>query len=152
MIETRIKVERKHNLCNSDRVNLCDDLYLFLSTHRNRLYPIYPPSEASNLSISTTHLHLSSFYPVSPDLLILPSSLKPFARIVDSTVCINPGPISKNSGSEPSSTSGDSVGSWARIGVECFDKEKLESKDEVEEMEDVNHDCWERTRVEIVRL
>jgi len=47
----------------------------------------------------------------------------------------------------------DTDGAWSKISVQPFEKEKLVKKEQDGGEEDhLNHDCWERTRVEIVKL
>ncbi|OZJ03831.1 hypothetical protein BZG36_03826 [Bifiguratus adelaidae] len=50
-------------------------------------YPLFPPAEGDNLNFE----HLPQMQmDITPDVLIVPSQLTPFAKVVDNVVCINP--------------------------------------------------------------
>ena len=63
--------------------------------HQRHFYPLLPTP--SDLSLDITHSKLAAFPSVTPDVLLLPSVLAPFARVVDGTVVINPGSCAKGS-------------------------------------------------------
>ncbi|PWN44704.1 hypothetical protein IE81DRAFT_283082, partial [Ceraceosorus guamensis] len=54
-------------------------------------YPIFPASCATGHPLDVTHSALSHFQTITPDVLLLPSIMRPFARVIDSTVIVNPG-------------------------------------------------------------
>ena len=58
------------------------------------MYPLYPPAEGAQLSMANAqNLSLQ----VSPDVLILPGQLNPFAKRAGDVLCINPGRLTKGS-------------------------------------------------------
>lgn len=59
--------------------------------------------------------------PVCPDILILPSNLKPFAKVVEGCVCINPGHLTKK-------TSG---GTFAKISVPDLQQPKQDLSSQI---------------------
>jgi DNA polymerase alpha subunit B len=83
--------------------------------------------------------------PVQPDILIVPSKLASFARVVlDTTIVVNPGELTKN-------TTG---GTYASIDVHPMKKEVLEEGVEKKKEEDENMDkgVQDRVRVDIRRI
>lgn len=77
----------------------------------------------------------------APDILILPSRLKHFAKIVDSVVAINPSSLTKSA----------SPGTFCKITI------KPQGRDELQQAvqsgnEEVEHKLYERTRVDIHRI
>jgi DNA polymerase alpha subunit B len=91
-----------------------------------------------------THSSLAHFPSITPDVLILPSLLRPFARVVDSTVFLNPGAAAR-----ASATDVVGAGSFARVDVAGMKKARLEA---LAEEERVGHEAWDRTRVELLRI
>lgn len=61
-------------------------------------YPLFPPADPAATPLELNQLwHLGM--PVAPDVLIAPSRLRTMAKVVDSTLIVNPGSLSKlNSG------------------------------------------------------
>lgn len=58
-------------------------------------YPLFPPAEGSQLSMANINmLSLEQ----SPDVLLLPSQLNPFAKRIGDVLCVNPGRLTKGSG------------------------------------------------------
>jgi hypothetical protein len=90
----------RHVLEQVRSVNVISALYFvstltcFDSTLQRSFYPLFPASEGTQISMS--HMHESQI-PVTPDILILPSQLNPFAKLVGDVLCINPGRLTKGS-------------------------------------------------------
>ena len=57
-------------------------------------YPLFPAAEGTQISLG----HANQFeLQTTPDILILPSQLNPFAKRVSDVLCINPGRLTKGS-------------------------------------------------------
>ena len=89
------------------------DRFHDLASHLIRqktFYPLFPPPIDSNFNIEWSD---SDFFAMAevPNILILPSQLNPFVKVVDGVVCINPGFMMR----------GDSSGTYAEISVNCID-------------------------------
>eukprot|EP00033_Pygsuia_biforma_P003396 GCRY01003719.1.p1 GENE.GCRY01003719.1~~GCRY01003719.1.p1 ORF type:complete len:614 (+),score=198.26 GCRY01003719.1:189-2030(+) len=103
---------------------------------QRNFYPLFPPAEDVLLD------HSKSQYfelPVSPDILILPSSLKYFAKEIDGVLAINPGALVK----------GRSSGTYAKLTVHPLPKEVLSAQPGGAKS---HHQIASRTRVDIARL
>ncbi|KAM3583242.1 DNA-directed DNA polymerase alpha subunit pol12 [Umbelopsis sp. WA50703] len=95
-------------------------------------YPLFPPAPGDNLDLlQMPHIQMD----VTPDILILPSRLKSFAKIVDSVVCVNPGYLSKK----------QSGGTFARATIHPLT---------VVGDGDVGTEAkiWERARVDLIKI
>ncbi|KAI8956803.1 DNA polymerase alpha, subunit B [Daldinia sp. FL1419] len=114
-------------------------------------FPIFPPIDRQKLPkvgtadglqpgpvLDTSYLKLGEMMTVRPDIMIIPSALPPFARVVESVVVINPGHLSKRRG----------AGTYARMAL--FPPTVTEK--ELNEGEMVSHKVFERARVEITRI
>ncbi|KAI1477245.1 DNA polymerase alpha, subunit B [Daldinia eschscholtzii] len=114
-------------------------------------FPIFPPVDRSKLPkvgtadglppgamLDTSYLKLGEMVTVRPDIMIIPSALPPFARVVESVVVVNPGYLSKRKG----------PGTYARMTL-------FPPKVTDEEMSNgsmVSHKVFERARIEITRI
>jgi DNA polymerase alpha subunit B len=119
-----------------------------LSSHllaQRSFYPLFPPPPRESLppglnavggSLDVPHSRLADLVGVTPDILVVPSMLGTFAKVVDGVVVVNPGSASKPRG----------AGTWVEIAVKA-----PEVKDGTMEVE-VGHDVWERARVEVRRI
>ncbi|KAI1076316.1 DNA polymerase subunit alpha B [Whalleya microplaca] len=114
-------------------------------------FPIFPPVDRQKLPkvgtadglptgamLDTSYLKLGEMINVRPDVLIVPSALPPFARVVESVLVINPGYLSKRRG----------AGTYARMTLHppTVTEEELCSGGMV------SHKVFERARVEITRI
>ena len=118
-----------------DSVRRGADPMVRLSRHvlgQRSFYPLFPPSAASRLPLDLSHSALCTLEQVTPDLLLLPSRIKPFLRVVDSAVIVNPGQLGAHSGHD----------AFARIQVEPL---APTGPDEL-----VVHELYRRARVELV--
>ncbi|KAJ2960153.1 hypothetical protein NQZ79_g4508 [Umbelopsis isabellina] len=95
-------------------------------------YSLFPPAPGDNLDLlQMPHIQMD----VTPDILILPSRLKSFAKIVDSVVCINPGYLSKK----------QSGGTFARATIHPL--KPVGDGDVGTEAK-----IWERARVDLIKI
>ncbi|GAX21359.1 DNA polymerase alpha subunit B [Fistulifera solaris] len=100
-------------------------------------YPLFPPAPGMNMDYQ--YMEYWSM-PCQPDLLLLPSKLACFSRIVmDTTIVVNPGRLTRD-------TMG---GTYAIIEVHPFAKDVLETADDDDELP---HALPERTEVIIKRI
>ncbi|CED82061.1 DNA polymerase alpha-primase complex, polymerase-associated subunit B [Phaffia rhodozyma] len=122
--------------------------------HQRSFYPLYPvPIEASaDVNLDLTHYDLLKME-TCPDVLLLPSNLGKFAKIVDSVIVVNPGRLSQRS----------SGGTFSKFVIHPIDKESLISSARsaagaqaggggLGEEGDVEHEAFGRIRVDIVRI
>ncbi|KAK3749504.1 hypothetical protein QZH41_013471 [Actinostola sp. cb2023] len=73
--------------------------------YQHSYYPLHPPSEEVNMDYEQYAEH--SFFPCTPDILILPSDLRYFTKDVLGSICVNPGRLAK----------GQVGGTYARIHI-----------------------------------
>ncbi|QDS77128.1 hypothetical protein FKW77_001101 [Venturia effusa] len=119
--------------------------------HYFPLMPAAEPQPAANVdvgdamqfkgigaSLDVSFLKLGEFHQIVPDVLILPSVLNPFTKVVNGVVCINPGNLSKRKG----------PGTYARMTLAPREL----STEEREAGGVVTHKVYERSRVDIVRI
>lgn len=136
-----------------------------------RFYPIFPVAVGANIdspNLDITHNKLISMGNTGPDVVIVPSMLKHFAKarfpsscllaivfvvskltmkqsteqIVDSTIMINPSYL----------TRGSSAGTFASLVIHPLSRDELERRVREEEDEEIEHRMWERCRVDIVKI
>ncbi|KAI1377461.1 DNA polymerase alpha, subunit B [Hypoxylon crocopeplum] len=131
------------------------DANLFSRTSRylieqRHYFPIFPPVDRQKLPktgttdglltgamLDTSYLKLGEIVNVRPDVMIIPSALPPFAKVVESVLVINPGYLSKRRG----------AGTYARM---TLFPPQLTDKEAGSEM--VSHKVFERARVDITRI
>ncbi|RYC60309.1 hypothetical protein CHU98_g5915 [Xylaria longipes] len=114
-------------------------------------FPIFPPVDRSKLpkagtaegiptgaGLDTSYLKLGEMVNVRPDVVVVPSALPPFARVVKSVLVINPGYLSKRRG----------AGTYARMTL--YPPKLTEAERNSDAM--VGHKVFERARVEITRI
>ncbi|RDW63102.1 DNA-directed DNA polymerase alpha subunit POL12 [Aspergillus mulundensis] len=112
--------------------------------------PIFPPSSRSSLpkpgiegalatgaAMDVSYSKLGEWWNVRPDILIVPSILPPFAKVVDSILTINPGTLSKRR----------AAGTYAQMAIH-----PRRVAEEEREQKNISHKLYERTRVDIVRI
>ncbi|CAI7588341.1 unnamed protein product [Penicillium discolor] len=129
--------------------NLLTRLPKYLVEQRH-FFPLFPPTARSNLpkpgsegSLATgamvdlPYMKLGEWWNVRPDILIVPSMLPPFVKVVDSVLVINPGTLSKRR----------AAGSYAQMAVHP----RLVAEDEREQKQ-LGHKLYERARVDINRI
>lgn len=125
---------------------------------QRRFYPFFPGSSKSrkrkinNLSgevveqlpasdLDVPYLGLSEFNETVPDILIIPSELRFFAKIVKNVLIINPGAFMRPSG----------PGSFISLTLKAPNFEKLTKINDNSNEELYLHDVWDRARVDIIK-
>ncbi|KAI2641907.1 DNA polymerase alpha, subunit B [Hypomontagnella submonticulosa] len=114
-------------------------------------FPIFPPLDRQKLPkagtadglptgamLDTSYLKLGEMVNVRPDVMIMPSALPPFAKVVESVLVINPGYLSKRRG----------AGTYARMML--FPPKVIDQESSSGGM--VGHKVFERARIEITRI
>ncbi|KAH9999153.1 DNA polymerase subunit alpha B [Xylariaceae sp. FL0662B] len=114
-------------------------------------FPIFPAVDRQKLPktgtadglptgamLDTSYLKLGEMINVRPDVLIVPSALPPFARVVESVLVINPGYLSKRRG----------PGTYARLTL----YPPKVTDQELSSGGMASHKVFERARVEITRI
>ncbi|RDL39417.1 DNA polymerase alpha subunit B [Venustampulla echinocandica] len=122
----------------------------YLIEQRN-FFPLFPPVDRGSLPktgagdsrpvgamLDTSYLKLGEMVNVRPDVLIVPSALPPFAKVVESVVAINPGYLSKRRG----------AGTYAKLTV--YPPSLTDEERDSPQM--VGHRLFERARVDILRI
>ncbi|KAG5920652.1 hypothetical protein E4U42_006137 [Claviceps africana] len=110
-------------------------------------FPLFPPTERGRLPrtgtesgvatgavVDVAYLRLGEMVNVRPDVMVVPSSLPPFAKVVESVLAINPGSLSRRKG----------AGTYARMTLHA------PPADTAGDM--TSHKTYDRARVEIVRI
>ncbi|KAL9100547.1 MAG: hypothetical protein Q9163_004085 [Psora crenata] len=134
---------------NSKENSLLARLPRYLIQQRH-FYPLFPPGDKTaspttgtdkrltiGMPLDVSYLKLGEWVNARPDLLITPSALPPFAKVVESVLVINPGSLSKRKG----------PGTYAQLAVH-----PRKILDEEREAEVVGHHLFDRTRVDVVRI
>ncbi|PWY66118.1 DNA polymerase [Aspergillus heteromorphus CBS 117.55] len=92
---------------------------------------------ATGAMVDVSYAKLGEWWNVRPDVLIVPSMLPPFVKVVDSVTVINPGTLSKRRG----------AGTYAQMAVHA-----RTIADDEREQKQVGHKLYERARVDITRI
>jgi DNA polymerase alpha subunit B len=101
--------------------------------------PVFPPPDNINVDLR----HIDKFkMPVTPDVLLIPSKLAPFAKEIQGSLVINSGTLSK----------GSTGGTFAMITVHPIEREVLEKSREVDGKGKVLHKVVERARVQVTKI
>lgn len=108
---------------------------------QQHFYPLFPAPEAlaADVNLDVTHWNMLKLGGCAPDILILPSKLKHFSKIVDSTLAVNPGFLS----------SARAAGTFAKLSIHPI--KGLQSDGDVD-MDDVEHRIYERARSDVWRI
>ncbi|KAL1897400.1 DNA-directed DNA polymerase alpha subunit pol12 [Sporothrix stenoceras] len=117
-------------------------------------FPLFPPMDRRKLlktgvddgkglatgpMLDTSYLKLGEMVNVRPDVLIVPSTLPPFAKVVESVLVINPGYLSRRRG----------AGTYARMTLYAAEGEDAAPSVGTTM---VGHKIFERARVEITKI
>ncbi|KAG5959911.1 hypothetical protein E4U56_004711 [Claviceps arundinis] len=110
-------------------------------------FPLFPPTDRARLPrtgteqgvatgavVDVAYMRLGEMVNVRPDVMVVPSSLPPFAKVVESVLTINPGSLSRRKG----------AGTYARMTLHAPSAAVSEDM--------VSHRIFDRARVEIVRI
>lgn len=111
---------------------------------------MFPPSSRENLPkpatengvatgamLDLSYSKLGEWWNVRPDVLITPSLLPPFVKVVDSVLVINPGTLSKRR----------AAGTYAQMAIHP----RVIADDEREQKQ-LSHKLYERARVDVIRI
>ncbi|KAL8779464.1 MAG: hypothetical protein Q9213_006918 [Squamulea squamosa] len=118
---------------------------------QRHFFPLYPPVDrtllpktgteegvAVGVPLDVSYLKLGEWLEARPDMLIQPSALPQFAKVVENVLVVNPGPLSKRKG----------AGTFAQMTIyprKLTEQERSEGKL-------VAHKLFERARVDVVRI
>lgn len=129
--------------------NLLSRLPRYLIEQRH-FAPIFPPSARENLPrsgaegglatgamLDMSYFKLGEWWNVRPDVLITPSVLPPFVKVVESVLVINPGTLSKRR----------AAGTYAHMAIH-----PRKMTDEERQEKQLSHKIFERARVDITRI
>ncbi|KAI4125743.1 MAG: hypothetical protein LQ338_004107 [Usnochroma carphineum] len=118
---------------------------------QRHFFPLYPPVDrtllpktgtqegiATGTPIDVSYLKLGEWLEARPDMLIQPSALPQFAKVVENVLVVNPGPLSKRKG----------AGTYARLTV----YPRRLTSEERDKGALVGHRLFERARVDVVRI
>ncbi|KAK9247776.1 DNA polymerase alpha/epsilon subunit B-domain-containing protein [Lipomyces tetrasporus] len=105
------------------------------------LYPVFPGQPDIPLEVS--YLGLAEMSVARPDILIVPSEQRYFAKVVDNVVAINPGALTKLR----------AAGTYAVVDIAPLQEAKnaIAASEETEN-ELMFHKVWERCRVDIKKI
>jgi len=119
---------------------------------QRHFFPLFPPVSrehlpkaateeglATGMPLDISYLKLGEWLNVRPDVLILPSALTPFAKVVESVLVVNTGSISKKK----------APGTYAQMVVY---PRKITDEEHAAGSTMVGHKVFERARVDIVRI
>ncbi|KZZ94589.1 DNA polymerase alpha/primase associated subunit [Ascosphaera apis ARSEF 7405] len=129
--------------------NLLTRLPRYLIEQRH-FYPLFPGSARTSLPkpgiegalatgsmLDVNYAKLGDWWNVRPDVLITPSTLPPFVKVIESVLVINPGVLSKRK----------APGTYAQIFLH-----KRELNEEEQSANRVAHEIFSRARVDITRI
>ena len=140
---------------------------------QRHFYPLFPPVDrrslpktgtedgvATGMPLDVSYLKLGEWLNVMPDMLITPSVLSPFAKVVyhnsvpyssylpiqsqvvESVLVVNPGPLSKRKG----------AGTYAQLTIHPRKVSSEEREREQAEGGLIGHHLFDRARVDIVKI
>lgn len=112
--------------------------------------------------LDASYLKLGEWLNVRPDVLILPSSLPPFAKVIESVLVINPGTLSKRKApgsyarislyARASTSQEQAAGADAGAGAGAGASAASATADDKDSDELIPHRVFERARVDIIRI
>ncbi|KAF2148184.1 DNA polymerase [Myriangium duriaei CBS 260.36] len=155
--------EMQRQLVSQGSKGVADDLLARLTSaviQQRHFFPVFPPLDpeklpkpttydvkadseeperrvATGACLDTSYLKLGEWLHVRPDLLIMPSALTPFAKVVDSVVAVNPGSLSKRK----------AAGTFIDMKI----LPRLVKADETDR-DVLGHELFNRARVDVVRI
>ncbi|MCJ1284062.1 DNA-directed DNA polymerase alpha subunit pol12 [Xylographa opegraphella] len=119
---------------------------------QRHFFPLFPPVNrehlpkaateeglATGMPLDISYLKLGEWLNVRPDVLILPSALTPFAKVVESVLVVNPGTTSKKR----------AAGTYAQFSLH---PRKVTDEEHAAESTMIGHKIFERARVDVVRI
>lgn len=112
---------------------------------QRHFFPVFPPlprAQGNGLAVGAcldiAYLKLGELLNVVPDLMVVPSALTPFVKVVEGVMVLNPGFASKKRG----------AGSFAMMVA----RKREVADGEREAGKGVSHELYQRARVDIVRV
>ena len=119
---------------------------------RFSFYPMFPAPMAAPLdplNLDVTHADLLRFgTSAGADVFIMPSMLKHFAKVVDSTIIVNPGSLCRK----------NAAGTYTKLTIHPTPKAELQASGQAmtvdgdSDTQASEHRIYERCRVDIVRV
>ncbi|WOO78183.1 DNA polymerase alpha subunit B [Vanrija pseudolonga] len=111
---------------------------------QRHFYPLFPAPEnvSHEVNLDVTHWNLLRLPESAPDVLILPSKLKHFSKVIDSSLVVNPGHLSKP----------HAGGTFAKLTIHPTPPEVLGDGDVEMDGGVAEHSVWERARSEVWRV
>ncbi|WRT64268.1 uncharacterized protein IL334_001199 [Kwoniella shivajii] len=113
---------------------------------QRNFYPIFPvpESSAADVNLDVTHYPLLKMDGPAPDILILPSKLKHFSKVVDSTLVVNPAHLAR----------AHTAGTFSKIVLHPSPRAELTDSIPLNDSTDSarEHSVWDRARSEIWRI
>ncbi|CCG81096.1 DNA polymerase alpha subunit B [Taphrina deformans PYCC 5710] len=115
---------------------------------QRRFYPLFPgPSSeiSSTANLDIGYLGLTELGSSLPDVLISPSEMTTFAKVVNGVIVINPGGLSRKAG----------AGSYAQLYIQPRNGSEQSTNDDVKMEDDAGvrlNEVWKRSRIDIVRI
>ncbi|KAI6820348.1 DNA polymerase alpha 70 kDa subunit [Hortaea werneckii] len=129
---------------------------------QRHFFPLFPPQARENLPalskvsgevpdpgseerlpmgacVDLSYVKLAEWVNVKPDLLVLPSALSPFAKVVEGVTALNPGPLMKKRG----------AGTFAALSIQ---PRRLSDEEREAAETPVGHMLYERARVDVVKI
>ncbi|MCJ1474789.1 DNA-directed DNA polymerase alpha subunit pol12 [Lambiella insularis] len=119
---------------------------------QRHFFPVFPPVNraqlpkaateeglATGVPLDISYLKLGEWHNVRPDILLLPSALTPFTKVVESVLVVNPGTISKKKAS----------GTFSQLTIY---PRKVANEERAAGSTMVGHKLFERARVDVVRI
>ncbi|KAI7516548.1 hypothetical protein KC316_g21066, partial [Hortaea werneckii] len=129
---------------------------------QRHFFPLFPPQSRENLPALTrisgevpdpgseerlplgacvdlSYVKLAEWVNVRPDLLVLPSALSPFAKVVEGVTALNPGPLMKKRG----------AGTFAALSIQ---PRRLTEEEREKAETPVGHMVYDRARVDVVKI
>lgn len=140
------KVTTKHQVSKSFFTTCMEDIL-----SQRTVYPLFPGSTKlaadgntliSSASLDIPYMGLAEFTQVLPDVLIIPSILKPSVQVTNNVVTLNPGFLVKHS----------LGGQFAKLTIGSMEPSELADAGHDEDEPELVHKIWNRARVEITKI
>ncbi|KAI7344009.1 hypothetical protein KC354_g15388, partial [Hortaea werneckii] len=129
---------------------------------QRHFFPLFPPQARENLPalskvsgevpdpgseerlpmgacVDLSYVKLAEWVNVKPDLLVLPSALSSFVKVVEGVTALNPGPLMKKRG----------AGTFAALSIQ---PRRLSDEEREAAETPVGHMLYERARVDVVKI
>ncbi|TQS37002.1 hypothetical protein Golomagni_02537 [Golovinomyces magnicellulatus] len=134
---------------NLKDTSLLERLSKYLIEQRS-FFPVFPPADRKSLPktgtlsdistgamLDTSYLKLGDIINARPDVMIVPSALPPFAKVVEGVLVINPGYLSRRK----------VTGTYTKIAIRSVMPDPKEEDSSI-----IAHNVFERARVDIFKI